>query len=152
MFIGTSVPLMASALYGQDLKNKLRRDVLTISQQTLTAAQKEQVKENLGIIENFKWQNRDTIATVKNGATTVGYLYGRINERDNTAFLWYSGNASTPQNALVAVTLPTKYRPAFSCFVPMKDAHYMEVRQDGKVNIKLTGMAYAGGSVMYPLG
>ena len=153
MFIGTSVPLIASALYGQDLKNKLRRDVLTISQQTLTSAQQEQVKENIGIIENFKWQSaRDTIGTIKNGATTVGYLYGRINERANIAMIWYVGNASTPQNALVAVTLPTKYRPAYSCVVPMKDAHYMEVRQDGKVNIKLTGVAYAGGSVMYPLG
>lgn len=51
MFIGTSVPVTASALYGNDLKGKLRRDVLTISQQTLTASQKEQVLENLGIYE-----------------------------------------------------------------------------------------------------
>lgn len=48
MFLGTSVPLTASSLYGNDLKGKLRRDVLTISQQTLTAVQKAQVKSNLG--------------------------------------------------------------------------------------------------------
>lgn len=48
MFLGTSVPLTASSLYGNDLKGKLRRDVLTISQQTLTAVQKAQVKLNLG--------------------------------------------------------------------------------------------------------
>lgn len=48
LFIGSSVPVTASSLYGQDLKGKLRRDVLTISQQTLTAAQKSQVKSNLG--------------------------------------------------------------------------------------------------------
>ena len=48
MFVGTSVPVTASSLYGNDLKGKLRRDVLTMSQQTLTAAQKSQVKTNLG--------------------------------------------------------------------------------------------------------
>lgn len=48
MFMGTSIPVTASSLYGNDLKGKLRRDVLTISQQTLTSAQKAQVKNNLG--------------------------------------------------------------------------------------------------------
>ena len=47
-FIGTSVALTASALYGNDLKGKLRRDVLTISQQTLTSEQKAQVLQNIG--------------------------------------------------------------------------------------------------------
>jgi hypothetical protein len=49
MFLGTSIPVTVSALYGNDLKNKLRRDVLTISQQTLTAAQQAQVQANLGV-------------------------------------------------------------------------------------------------------
>lgn len=48
MFLGTNVPVTASSLYGQDLKGKLRRDVVTMSQQTLTAAQKAQVRENIG--------------------------------------------------------------------------------------------------------
>jgi hypothetical protein len=48
MFIGTSVPVTASSLYGNDLKGKLRRDVLTISQQSLSAAQKAQVLQNIG--------------------------------------------------------------------------------------------------------
>ena len=50
IFIGTSAPVTASSLYGNDLKGKLRRDVLTISQQTLTTAQKAQVKQNLGFV------------------------------------------------------------------------------------------------------
>lgn len=49
IFVGTSVPLTASSLYGNDLKGKLRRDVLTISAQELTPAQQAQVKTNLGI-------------------------------------------------------------------------------------------------------
>lgn len=48
IFSGTTVALTASALYGNDLKGKLRRDVLTISQQTLTAGQQAQARENIG--------------------------------------------------------------------------------------------------------
>ena len=47
-FAGTTVPAEAETLYGQDLKGKLRRDVLTISAQELTATQKAQVLENIG--------------------------------------------------------------------------------------------------------
>ena len=46
LFLGTSVPLTASSLYGNDLKGKLRRDVLTISQQTLTPVQQKQARTN----------------------------------------------------------------------------------------------------------
>ena len=52
-FVGTSVPLTASSLYGNSLKNKLERDVLTISQQTLTAAQKTQVQNNIGVTDEI---------------------------------------------------------------------------------------------------
>lgn len=48
MFNGTSAPVGTSILYGNDLKNKLRRDVVTISQQTLTENQQAQVRENIG--------------------------------------------------------------------------------------------------------
>lgn len=47
-FAGTSVPAETETLYGQDLKGKLRRDVLTISAQELTASQKAQVLDNIG--------------------------------------------------------------------------------------------------------
>lgn len=47
-FTGTEVGVNSQILYGNNLKNKLERDVLTISQQTLTAGQKEQVRQNIG--------------------------------------------------------------------------------------------------------
>ena len=47
-FTGTSVPVEATSFYGNDLKSKLRRNVLTISQQDLTDAQKAQVLQNIG--------------------------------------------------------------------------------------------------------
>lgn len=48
MFDGTLIPVGGMTSYGVDLKNKLERDVATISQQTLTEAQKRQVRENIG--------------------------------------------------------------------------------------------------------
>lgn len=47
-FVGTSVPAEAVTIYGINLKNKLERDVLTISQQTLTASQQTQARKNIG--------------------------------------------------------------------------------------------------------
>lgn len=48
MFLGTTVAPVASTIYGENLKNKLERDVVTISQQTLTAEQQAQVLTNIG--------------------------------------------------------------------------------------------------------
>lgn len=48
-FTGTDVQVYAETIYGANLKNRLERDVLTISQQDLTTAQKDQVCSNLGI-------------------------------------------------------------------------------------------------------
>ena len=50
-FIGTTAALGAQTLYGQNLRDKLRTDVLTISQQTppLSESQIQQVYENLGL-------------------------------------------------------------------------------------------------------
>ena len=48
-FTSTDVAVEAHTLYGQNLRDKLRTDVLTLSQQQLTAAQKKQVQANLGL-------------------------------------------------------------------------------------------------------
>lgn len=49
-FLGTTIPLSAQTLYSQNLRDKLRTDVLTVSQQTpaLTNTQRNQISENLG--------------------------------------------------------------------------------------------------------
>lgn len=48
-FTGTTLAVDAQTIYGRNLKNKLERDVLTISQQDLTNSDIAQVKENLKI-------------------------------------------------------------------------------------------------------
>ncbi|MBO7709485.1 MAG: hypothetical protein J6S83_03390 [Lachnospiraceae bacterium] len=48
MFDGSAVAVGGMTSYGVDLKNKLERDVLTKSQQTLSASEQAQVRENIG--------------------------------------------------------------------------------------------------------
>lgn len=48
-FSGTTVACVTETLYGENLKDKLRTDVLTISEQELTDSQKEQVHKNIGV-------------------------------------------------------------------------------------------------------
>ena len=47
-FAGTTVEVYSEILYGSNLKDKLRRDVVTLSEQALTAGQKSQVRRNIG--------------------------------------------------------------------------------------------------------
>ena len=47
----TTIALPVYVLYGNNLKNKLERDVMTLSQQTLSSAQKAQVQQNLNVLD-----------------------------------------------------------------------------------------------------
>ena len=53
MIDGTEVGPYVVIIYGQNLKAKLVNDVPTLSQQTLTEAQKKQVQENIGVTELY---------------------------------------------------------------------------------------------------
>lgn len=46
-FVGASEPLGSQILYGQNLRDKLRTDVVTISQQSLNATQQQQIRTNI---------------------------------------------------------------------------------------------------------
>lgn len=52
MFDGTLVPVGGMTSYGADLRNKLERDVLTKSQQTLSETEKRQARQNIGAISD----------------------------------------------------------------------------------------------------
>lgn len=77
MFIGTNVPVYSSSLYGQDLKGKLRRDVLTISQQTLTPSQKVQVQNNIGL-SLYDISNNDTPVSLEVVKSSLLSLAGQM--------------------------------------------------------------------------
>lgn len=157
-FDQSGAPTQAEILYGNNLKNKLERDVLTKSAQSLSAAEKAQARSNIGAITNddvlCSWGSRQTIKEIKNGSTTVAYLYGRINTKAKLGWIHLVGNANTPQGSgtTISVTLPEEFVPAYSSIIALKDGKYMEIRTDGKANIVFNGIAYAGASIVYPLG
>lgn len=74
-FTGTNAPVGTEIAYGASLKDKLRRDVLTISQQTLTAAQKTQVLSNIGANTLVSDVNNAIQAVLKKALITKTYSY-----------------------------------------------------------------------------
>lgn len=123
-FIGTDVEVVTQILYGNNLKNKLERDVLTISQQTLTEAQQEQVRTNIGaasqadvtaLNSNFTWEDvswEDWINVTSNINTTYSWVKKRGKE--------ICGCIYTPSNASIAAkgaigTINSAYRPLNAC-------------------------------------
>lgn len=116
MFIGTTVPVTGSSLYGQDLKGKLRRDVLTISQQTLTEAQKEQVYENLGIDEINN--NLNLLMVQANNTNELNTILSeRVTNMVHRPFLiWMNGSVIsgiTSQSFGIACALTTSLADLF---------------------------------------
>ena len=81
-FDGATVPVYAEILYGVNLKDKLKRDVVTISEQTLSAAQQAQVRDNLGAAAAVDLTNlRAGLAYVENGdtiAANANYTTGKF--------------------------------------------------------------------------
>ena len=126
----TDVPVIAQSIYGSSLKNKLERDVLTISQQELTAAQKKQVQQNIGVtselssfvvMENRKLFDNTTIAangfvsqeysiTPKEGYTAIGLLG------------FYASNATTGGVGSSLITFSMCYmRSATTVYVQIRN-------------------------------
>lgn len=98
-FKDTAVNVYASTLYGQNLKDKLRSDVLTISAQDLSAAQSAQARANIGArVTVVSGTISSSALTITNAAITsdmvvVGCTFGSPgNVYSNLA--WTSANGS----------------------------------------------------------
>lgn len=100
MISGTEVPVTALVLYGNNLKNKLERDTITISEQTLTSEQKAQVRTNIAAASvadvttlNSNIGNLSSLSTtVKTSAVAaINEVYGRT----NNDVLMYKSSAAT---------------------------------------------------------
>lgn len=70
-FTGTDVAVFAETIYGANLKNKLERDVLTISQQTLTSSEQSQVRTNIGAASQSDYSAFKTMLNYNRGAYQV---------------------------------------------------------------------------------
>ena len=100
-FPGTYAPVGSEIAYGASLKDKLRRDVLTISQQTLNADQKTQVLANIGASAAIKTADDAIRAILKTMFKKVTYSY-------KYASIAASGTLAITANNLAKVT-PTGY-------------------------------------------
>lgn len=78
-FTGSDIDVPAYLLYGQNLKDKLRSDVLTVSAQTLETAQKTQVRTNIGAAAAGDLSTLET--TVGTLSTTVGTLETSVSDK-----------------------------------------------------------------------
>ena len=116
IFLGTSVPVTASSLYGQDLKGKLRRDVVTISQQTLTSAQKTQVQTNIGVksrLDNLEAKDTDTVNNISGFTSTSSVVFRKCgNICIASLLLSPSSNKAAPSAYTDILTIPDKYAPS----------------------------------------
>lgn len=86
-FLGTPVSVKAYMLYGQNLRDKLRTDVLTISQQTppLSENQRQQVLSNIGI-SNISNPNLLDNWYFVGGGSQLGEGVFPINQRGQTSY------------------------------------------------------------------
>lgn len=75
-FVGTEIAVTANILYGNNLKNKLERDVLTISAQSLTGAQKSQVLANIQAANDAVVRSK--VWTPPSGETLIDYINGNV--------------------------------------------------------------------------
>ena len=119
-FTGTDVDVYSWVVYGNNLKNKLERNVLTIGQQTLSSSEKTQVLSNIGAASSSALSTLQTTVNGKqntlststkthtglNGISVYGRKYGAI------VNIYMSGTATAQINSGTTIaTLDSAYRP-----------------------------------------
>lgn len=77
---GSTVPAWVEAMYGTNLRDKLERDVVTVSAQELTEPQKAQVRSNIGA------GSAADVASLNNNIAKVQEGIAIIVDGDNAAF------------------------------------------------------------------
>lgn len=145
MFTGSTVPVYASSLYGQDLKGKLRRDVVTISQQTLTDIQKQQIMDNIGILSHIDVITDLNSPLSKTGIVRTflnGYGSGANNKPDSNAgfvvtYVTVDGSWSTQMAVTLSGAIYTRMRDGSGTVGTWKLFRGNEIR-----NVKFTYSDY----------
>ena len=133
-FTQTEVGIYAETLYGANLKNKLERDVLTISAQMLSDSQKSQVRENIGamsdselVVTQYKFNNSDT---------TCVWKWGRICFLTCVSNVWY--NASAGGNIRITSSSGTQWKLPADCY-PIQNLQVREANYEKRITIGADG-------------
>ena len=132
MFEGTAIEAGAVTSYGTDLRNKLERDVLTISQQTLTDAQKTQVQRNLGLVI------ADNLTTTTAGVAVLDARQGKtLDDKIKTVDFIRSFSAGASTSKL-----------AYNITIPSGSAHLLMINSNATGNFALIYAAATSGGVV----
>ena len=92
LFANTDIPVPAQLLYGNNLKNKLERNVLVNSQQTLSSAQQTIVRANIGA------------ASQTDMASVIGWNNTDGTSVDISSYSSSSNKYTAPQNGYVRMS------------------------------------------------
>lgn len=141
-FTNTSVPAVANVLYGENLKDKLRTDVLTISEQTLSAAQQAQVRENIGAVDITEFNDKTQTVDVSS-AIVWGNRY--VTGDEPTGTMYACGNMRMmrlvfkPINAnsgwTTICTLPPEHRTIIQTSTTTNANKTVRVQPTGEIEI-----------------
>jgi hypothetical protein len=175
----TTTPPVTECIYGNNLKDKLRMDVLTISAQNLSAAQQAQVQTNIDVPSTANMVARDTalqnqittlnsnitsldafneVALTPAGSDFTADVYCRAYANKNMIFIDISATISaTIAGWNKIASIPGAYAPRMDThFLVMhiqQDApHYMYVGSSGEIFVYGTVSGKIRGSIMYPIG
>lgn len=96
LFSGTSVAVTSRTIYGTNLKNKLERDVLTISAQVLSSEQKAQVQNNLGVSQSVMKYNTPVNIPSANGNTGNIAFVGLTDKHELIRWNFSSSSENNP--------------------------------------------------------
>lgn len=133
-FTGTGLAVVTEVLYGNNLKNKLERDTLTISQQSLTDAQKTQVQTNIGVYSKI---NGKAEVVYLDSSATVAKIYSAFSGLENYKTATFSASV----NATKLITSNKITSRSLSGTIRKNDSNYEIMGRfgdDGFVVIKVS--------------
>lgn len=95
-FADSAIELYSEILYGTNLKDKLKRDVVTISEQTLTSGQQAQVRTNIGAGSAADVSSNSTaIAKLDSNTNSTNDILADALTSNTTKFFSGSGSSYT---------------------------------------------------------
>ena len=140
-FDGTDVDVLAHSLYGASLKNKLERNVLTISQQTLTDAEQAQVRTNIGADYSDALAGKaDVIAlsSIRNTPALIYEIFDTLTVNRTACIFFHSASIKAlTDNVITSYANGTIMRASSSHFV----LNLTIGTADKQVQIDISGMS-----------
>lgn len=150
MFTNTTVEITANALYGQNLKNKLERNVVTISNQDIDPSQQAQVRTNIGAASEDEFEKFVPIGHI----TSIAELVSRVLAVKETCITMFTMNTSNSQllsgvsgtSFGIAKNVGSSNRIDFVVFQPISGTSVT-----GTINTTNNTVSYNNGTVSSPV-